>query len=60
MENNISYKNLRKFNNYFCKEHCMNIKDIEKAKRIFKKEYEHELEMFEKGKLKIGFLKKIF
>lgn len=60
MANNISPKNLKNFNIYFCKEHCMSNKDIEKAKRIFKKEYEHDLEMFKKGKLKIGFFKKYF
>lgn len=53
MENNISYRELIKFNNSFCFEHSMQRKDIEKAKRIFKKEYDHNLELFKKRKLKI-------
>lgn len=55
MENNISYRELMKFNNSFCFEHSMQRKDIEKAKRIFKKEYEYNLALFKKGKLKINF-----
>lgn len=52
MENNISYRELIRFNNSFCFEHSMQKKDIEKAKRIFKKEYEYNLELFKNGKLK--------
>lgn len=59
MENNISKKELEKFNKFFCLDHNMSSTNIEKAKRIYKKEYEHNLELFKQKKLKINFLHKI-
>lgn len=53
MINNISNRDLKRFNNSFCKEHNLQIKDIEKAKRIYKTEYEYNLELFKQGKLKL-------
>lgn len=49
----ISNKDLKRFNNAFCREHNLQIKDIEKAKRIYKAEYEYNLELFKQGKLRI-------
>ena len=46
MKKMISNKDLKRFNNAFCREHNLQIKDIEKAKRIYKAEYEYNLELF--------------
>lgn len=42
---------INKFDRHFCKEH--NCSDLEKVKRVFKKEYEEELQKYASGKLKI-------
>lgn len=48
----INGKDLKNFDIKFCNDHCMSISQLEKAKRIFKKEYDHNLELFKNGKLK--------
>lgn len=48
----LSSKDLKIFDIKFCNDHCMSISKLEKAKRIFKKEYEYNLELFKNGKLK--------
>ena len=53
MKKMIRNKDLKRFNNAFCREHNLQIKDIEKAKRIYKAEYEYNLKLFKQGKLRI-------
>ena len=53
----MKLKDLKNFNQDFLKNHDMKTKDLEKAKIIFKKEYEREYEKFKNGKLKINWVR---
>ena len=53
----MKLKDLKNFNQDFLKNHDMKTKDLEKAKIIFKKEYEREYEKFKNGKLKIKWVR---
>ena len=50
----VNNRELKRFDDSFCKDHNLPFKDIEKAKRMFKTEYEYNLALFKQGKLTLS------